>query len=92
MFAKGAPVAEHFTAAIKFWGINNPSILQIENQGLTDNHIKILCAFLKDKNMIHTLNLRRNYITNIGVAYLIDFLAHDETLTSMDVSRNKISE
>lgn len=42
--------------------------------------------------MITTLNLRRNEITNLGVAYLIDYLSADEALTSLDVSRNKISE
>lgn len=57
-----------------------------------DAHIHQLTKFLKGRNMIKTLNLRRNKITNVGSMYLIDWMLNFDTkLTSMDVSRNKIT-
>lgn len=42
--------------------------------------------------MITTLNLRRNFITNIGALALIDWMTHhDKALTHLDVSRNRIT-
>lgn len=69
-----------------------PVIIQIENQQLTDKHVLELCEFLKNKNMILNLNLRRNRITNTGAMAIIDWmLLHDNTLTHLDVSRNRIT-
>ena len=51
-----------------------------------------LCEFLKGRNMIVNLNLRRNKITNTGALAIIDWiLLHDYSLTHLDVSRNKIT-
>lgn len=42
--------------------------------------------------MITKLNLRRNNITNEGAFYIAEWLSkHDKTLTSIDLSRNKIT-
>lgn len=43
--------------------------------------------------MIVNLNLRRNKITNIGAETIIDWiLNYDNTITHIDVSRNRISK
>ncbi len=43
--------------------------------------------------MIINLNLRRNRITNLGVMAIIDWmLYYDNTLTHLDVSRNRITK
>jgi len=43
--------------------------------------------------MIVNLNLRRNKITNIGAEIIIDWiLNYDNTITHIDVSRNRISK
>jgi hypothetical protein len=66
LFVEGAKVAKYFESALKCWRIHQPNIIQVEDQYLTDDHIHSLCKFLKDKNMINSLNLRRNLITNKG--------------------------
>lgn len=51
-----------------------------------------LCNFLKDQNMITKLNLRKNNITNVGAKVISNWISeHDSTLTSIDLSRNKIT-
>lgn len=85
-------MSKYLTSAIKCWRITMPCVIQIENQQLTDKHVTELCGFLKDRNMIVNLNLRRNRITNQGALTIIDYiLMHDNTLTHLDVSRNKIT-
>ena len=50
-----------------------------------------LCEFLKNKNMVTRLNLRRNKISNEGATALADFIKnYDEVLTHIDVTRNRI--
>ena len=42
--------------------------------------------------MITHLNLRKNRITNIGAKCIVNWiLLHDNTLTNLDISRNRIS-
>ena len=90
---KNKKVKKYFHAAIKCWGIIKPRIIQIENQQLSDRCIFELCEFLKGKEMIINLNLRRNRITNLGVMAIIDWmLYYDNTLTHLDVSRNRITK
>jgi Ran GTPase-activating protein (RanGAP) involved in mRNA processing and transport len=51
-----------------------------------------LCDFLKDKNMITRLNLKRNKITNVGAKMIAIWLNdHDQSVTSIDLTRNKIT-
>ena len=53
----------------------------------------ILCNFLKDKNMINELNLRRNKITNKGAIAIADLIVnHDKKITKLDITRNKITD
>jgi hypothetical protein len=71
-------VHEYFGAAIKCWRIFKPSGIQIENQQISDEQVLQLCEFLKDRNMIEKLNLRRNFITNQGVLHLVKWIEeHD---------------
>lgn len=59
---------------------------------LEDKHVIELCDFLKDKNMITRLNLKRNKITNVGAKVIANWISDfDHTLTSIDLSRNKIT-
>ena len=60
MFERRAPVAECFASAMKCWRIYEPNVINLENSDITDDHVKQLCEFLRDKNMISRLNLRRN--------------------------------
>ena len=79
-------------SAIKCWRITQPTQIQIENQNLTDTHILELIDFLKDRNMLTHLNVRRNLITNVGATAIINWLKHhDKTITHLDVSRNRIT-
>lgn len=51
-----------------------------------------MCDFLRDRDLIFSLNLRRNHISNVGAIALIDLMVnHDKTLTHLDVSRNRIT-
>lgn len=80
------------SAAIKCWRQSCPKKICIENQNITDSNIDELCQFLKDRNMITHLNLRRNKITNLGVQAIIEWIdQHDSALVSLDISRNRIS-
>lgn len=51
-----------------------------------------LCEFLRNREMIYSLNLRRNHISNVGALALIDWITNnDNTLNHLDVSRNRIT-
>jgi len=92
VFVDNAPVHLYLSSAIKCWRNSQPFVIQIENQQLTDAHVVELCDFLKDRNMILNLNLRRNLITNEGALNIIDWITnHDTALTHLDVSRNRIT-
>jgi prophage tail gpP-like protein len=79
VFDEHASITSYFESAVKCWRINQPTVIMIENQGLTDEHCMILCNFLKDKNMINELNLRRNKITNKGAIAIADLIVnHDK--------------
>ena len=92
-FDSNAKVADCFDSALKAWRIYLPNIIRADNQNLNDDHIERLCQFLGGKEMITQLNLRRNMISNAGAKYLGDFIQNqDETLTVIDVSRNRIGQ
>jgi|TARA_B110001450_G_C17440288_1_gene407650 hypothetical protein len=63
-FRDGAGIAEHFDAAMKAWRIMGPTMIKAVNEGLEDAHIDQLCQFLAHRNLIKSLNLRRNKIGN----------------------------
>jgi hypothetical protein len=91
-FVEGAPVVQYFSAAVKCWKIKEPIMILAEDMGLQDKHVGELCEFLKDRNLITKLSLKRNKITNIGAKILANWLQnHDQTLTHLDLSRNKIT-
>lgn len=51
-------ITKYFDSTIKCLRINQPTVIHIENQGMTDEHCIKLCNFLKLKGMINELNLR----------------------------------
>ena len=70
IFARRAPVADCFKSALKCWRIYEPNVINLENSDITDDHVKQLCDFLRGRNMVRRLNLRRNQIGNPGAARL----------------------
>ena len=47
---------------------------------------------MKDKNLITKLNLKRNKVTNLGAKVIANWINdHDQTLVTIDLSRNKIT-
>lgn len=77
-FETGAELSLDFESALKCWRIHKPNVISVENQNLNDDHIHQLCEFLKDKNMVCQLNLRRNLITNKGAEEIASLLTeHD---------------
>ena len=48
-FDENAEVGECFASALKAWRIYKPSVINLENQNLTDGHIEELCKFLAGK-------------------------------------------
>jgi len=93
MFANKAPVAECFLSVLKCWRIYQPNVINLENLDITDDHVEDLCKFLKNKNMIKRLNLRKNFISNKGAITLSQWIQHgDKTLTHLDIERNYIGD
>ena len=88
-----AKIAQHFDSAIKAWRILGPSIIRAVNEGLGDEHVEKLCAFLSGRNLIQSLNLRRNKIGNRGAIAIADYVRKaDMTLTSLELERNEIQD
>ena len=86
-------IADHFDAAIKAWRILGPSFIRAVNEQLEDSHVARLCAFLADKNLIRSLNLRRNKIGDKGAAAIAHYIKKaDRTLTSLELERNEIGD
>ena len=51
-----------------------------------------LVEFLEDKEMVKTLNLRKNNIENHGAIALANFLINkDDTMISINLNRNEIT-
>lgn len=48
----GVRIAEHFDSAIKAWRILGTSFIRAVNEGLGDEHVEKLCAFLSGRNLI----------------------------------------
>ena len=65
-FDPKAKIGDCFQSALKAWRIYQPNKIVAENQNLTDDHVDELVEFLKDREMITNLNLRRNLIGNVG--------------------------
>ena len=63
------------------------------NEGLGDEHVEKLCAFLSGRNLIQSLNLRRNKIGDRGAIAIADYVRKaDKTLTSLELERNAIQD
>ena len=63
------------------------------NEALGDEHVEKLCAFLSGRNLIQSLNLRRNKIGNRGAIAIADYVRKaDMTLTSLELERNEIQD
>ena len=61
------------------------------NSNLKDEHFLQLIDYMKNKEMIRKINVRRNKISDKGAIMLADFLMHhDTTLCEFDLTRNKI--
>jgi hypothetical protein len=90
-FDSDAGIAKHFDAAIKAWRILGPSMIRAVNEGLDDDHVEQLCDFLCNRNLIQSLNLRRNKIGNRGALALADYIrVSDKTLNCIELERNEI--
>ena len=92
-FDESSKIGDCFQSALKAWRIYQPTKIIAENQNLTDDHIQELCGFLQDRAMVSDLNLRRNQISNAGAIALGEFISqYDETLTHLDITRNRIGQ
>ena len=92
-FDSRARIAQHFDSAIKAWRILGPSVIRAVNEGLGDEHVEKLCAFLSGRNLIQSLNLRRNKIGDRGAIAIADYVRKaDKTLTSLELERNAIQD
>ena len=92
-FDSRASIAQHFDSAIKAWRILGPSVIRAVNEGLGDEHVEKLCAFLSGRNLIQSLNLRRNKIGDRGAIAIADYVRKaDKTLTSLELERNAIQD
>jgi len=66
-----------------------PNVIRAVNAGLADDHIEKLCNFLHGKNLIKSLNLRRNKIGDRGAIAIANYIRKgDKTLTSLELERN----
>ena len=91
VFEPDANIAKHIDSAIKCWRILGPTMIKCLNQGLEDEQVFKLCEFLRGRNQIKSLNLRRNKIGNKGAIQIADYIRkHDKTLTSLELERNEI--
>jgi len=92
-FAEQAGIAQHFDSAIKAWRILGPTVIKAEQQKLRDEHVEKLCAFLSGRNLIQSLNLRRNKIGDRGAIAIAEYVRKaDKTLTSLELERNEIQD
>lgn len=92
-FDSKARIAQHFDSAIKAWRILGPSVIRAVHEDLGDEHVEKLCAFLSGRNLIQSLNLRRNKIGDRGAIAIADYVRKaDRTLTSLELERNEIQD
>jgi len=60
---------------------------------LGDEDVEKLCAFLSGRNLIQSLNLRRNKIGDRGAVAIAEYVRKaDKTLTSLELERNQIQD
>jgi Ran GTPase-activating protein (RanGAP) involved in mRNA processing and transport len=91
-FDANAPIAECFKSVLKVYRIMQPDTVVLEDKGLEDEHLVALVEFLDKKEMVRTLNLRRNNISNVGAIALAEFLIYrDDTLIEVNLNRNRIT-
>ena len=55
-----------------------PNVIDLENKDLEDEHFTKLLNFMKNTDMITSLNMRKNKIRNMGAHAFADFITeHD---------------
>ena len=92
-FDENANISEHFESAIKAWRILGPTVISVVNQNLSDDHVEKLCQFIYGRNIIKSLNLRRNKIGRTGAMAIANYIRKgDKTLTSLELERNEIDD
>ena len=92
-FSPEAKMADCFDSALKVLRIWAPNTIELQNQELEDVHMEMLLDFMRNKEQIITLNLRKNKIGNEGAILLADFITNqDSTLLEVDLDRNRIEE
>ena len=70
-----------------------PNVIELPNSEIEDDHLEKLVNFLANKEMVKSLNLRRNKIGNKGAEAFAEFITnHDQTLVEVDLNRNRIEE
>jgi hypothetical protein len=68
-----------------------PDVIDLMDKNLTDTHLLKLIDYMRDKEAIKRLNLRRNKITSAGVIALARFIKkHDNTMVEINLNRNRI--
>ena len=86
-------LANYFDSAIKAWRILEPSFIKVVNEKLEDEHVDKLCSFLKGKNLVKSLNLRRNKIGDKGAIAIAEYIKNaDRALTKLELERNEIGD
>ena len=66
------------------------SCLDIGGQGIGDKLAQILAQSLDGLPYLHSLNASNNKLTDIGLAAIIDILPNCTSLTSLNLSENKV--
>ena len=93
IFEENSNVADNFDSVLKCFRIMQPNVIDLENRDLEDEHFTKLLNFMKNTDMITSLNMRKNKIRNIGAHAFADFITeHDQTLIEVDLNRNRIEE
>jgi Ran GTPase-activating protein (RanGAP) involved in mRNA processing and transport len=84
-------VAKNFKAALKVFRIWLPNTIDLSDSSLKDEHIIELMDFLMNKELIRSINLRKNRIGNEGAFRIAKFMVDEDcTLVDIDLNRNRI--
>ena len=77
-FHEDACVAEHFESVLKTYRILRPNTIELENQDLRDEHLILLVNFMKNLEMVKSINLRKNKIGNAGAKAFAEFIMNHD--------------
>jgi hypothetical protein len=67
---------------------NAPHVLDLSNQELNDNDLKILAVALEDNSVITELDLRGNLLTDAGVMHLLAMMDFNSSLIKLHLESN----